>query len=522
MALFRLAFAGCLGCWLAASGHALTLQSLTLSSARVSGCGGAVTGTVTMDAAAGPNGASVTILGATPFTDAPDNVLVPAGQKSATFSVTGKPVLAAESVSIRAVYATTMKSQPLTVDPAARFPYRVQAIGTLGGTYSEAYSINALGQIAGTSSVSGVPPTDLIHAYRTDANLVMTDLTPTLDKSTFGEAINNAGQVVGERLVSRRLGTLIRVEPDGTWKDYTPETGPDTYGTDINSSGQMTGYQYPGGGAGRAFRTDPAGNLTSLGILSKGTYSLGYAINGAGQVAGMADDATSSRAFRTTATGNVATATVLGPAYSAAYAINDAGAIAGEFYNTSDGLTHILRATAAGQWEDLGTLAGNRASGEGINNRNEVVGALYTTDAATGAVQYRSAVLYTNAGGLQNLNNLIDPNSGWFLAIATGINDAGQIVGYGRVNGQTRGFRLTPTGAPFPYGDANRDGQVNLQDVTTILRIAAGFQPPPDLLAADIAPAIPCDSIGFGDGVVDIQDAVRLARYLAGLEPVWP
>ena len=33
-------------------------------------------------------------------------------------------------------------------------------------------------------------------------------------------------------------------------------------------------------------------------------------------------------------------------------------------------------------------------------------------------------------GGL-DLNSLLPPNSGWTLTSATGINDAGQIVGYG-------------------------------------------------------------------------------------------
>jgi hypothetical protein len=43
-----------------------------------------------------------------------------------------------------------------------------------------------------------------------------------------------------------------------------------------------------------------------------------------------------------------------------------------------------------------------------------------------------------------DLNTRIDPNDGWDLRQATGINAAGQIVGVGQHDGQIHGFRLTP------------------------------------------------------------------------------
>ena len=43
-----------------------------------------------------------------------------------------------------------------------------------------------------------------------------------------------------------------------------------------------------------------------------------------------------------------------------------------------------------------------------------------------------------------DLNNLIPANSGWLLQQATAINDQGQIVGYGTLNGQSEAFLLTP------------------------------------------------------------------------------
>lgn len=47
------------------------------------------------------------------------------------------------------------------------------------------------------------------------------------------------------------------------------------------------------------------------------------------------------------------------------------------------------------------------------------------------------------SGPPQNLNDLIDPTSGWFLTSARGINNQGQIVGAGRIGGATHAFLLT-------------------------------------------------------------------------------
>ena len=53
------------------------------------------------------------------------------------------------------------------------------------------------------------------------------------------------------------------------------------------------------------------------------------------------------------------------------------------------------------------------------------------------------AFVYRN-GRMLDLNNLIPPGSGWALTQANGINDAGEIVGYGMIAGQQHAFLLTP------------------------------------------------------------------------------
>jgi uncharacterized membrane protein len=49
-----------------------------------------------------------------------------------------------------------------------------------------------------------------------------------------------------------------------------------------------------------------------------------------------------------------------------------------------------------------------------------------------------------SGGVMKDLNQLLPPSSGWFLEVAQSINDAGQIVGAGTLNGQDRAFLLSP------------------------------------------------------------------------------
>ena len=51
--------------------------------------------------------------------------------------------------------------------------------------------------------------------------------------------------------------------------------------------------------------------------------------------------------------------------------------------------------------------------------------------------------LYSN-GSIQSLLSLLPTTSDWSNLNATGINDAGQIVGQGTYNGQQVGFLMTP------------------------------------------------------------------------------
>jgi probable HAF family extracellular repeat protein len=86
-------------------------------------------------------------------------------------------------------------------------------------------------------------------------------------------------------------------------------------------------------------------------------------------------------------------------------------------------------------------LGGSYSQGWGINNQGDVVG---YSDIEMGITGNGHAFLYKR-GTLYDLNSLLDGGgSGRTLLAANAINDAGQITGVGRVNGQRRAFLLTP------------------------------------------------------------------------------
>jgi probable HAF family extracellular repeat protein len=90
-----------------------------------------------------------------------------------------------------------------------------------------------------------------------------------------------------------------------------------------------------------------------------------------------------------------------------------------------------------GVLSDLGTLPGDSQSGAGgVNSQGEIVG-MSSNDTTQAACLWQHRIPV-------DLNTRIsDP--AWQLASANGINDRGQIAGYGFLNGELHAFLLTPS-----------------------------------------------------------------------------
>jgi probable HAF family extracellular repeat protein len=180
------------------------------------------------------------------------------------------------------------------------------------------------------------------------------------------------------------------------------------------------------------------GEPLDLGTLSGGKDSWAIAINASGEVAGISSISVGQEAFLwTKATGMQGLGSLAGGGDSEAFAINRFGQVAGKSDCGSNCEHAVLWSKAKGSMLDLGLLPGaNSSFADGINNAGQVVG-------ASDYVSWH-AFVWSPSTGMLDLNNLIPANSGWLLQSANAINDQGQIVGYGTLNGQTEAFLLTP------------------------------------------------------------------------------
>jgi probable HAF family extracellular repeat protein len=130
----------------------------------------------------------------------------------------------------------------------------------------------------------------------------------------------------------------------------------------------------------------------------------------------------------------------LGGSWSVGFEINASGQVAGESMNAA-GKGHAFRTSATGSISDpgtdLGTLPGGAQSvSYGINALGDVVGASTTT----GGVDHA----FFDTTQMWDLNDLIQPGTGWVLRRALAINDNDWIAGDAEVNGGIRGFLLIP------------------------------------------------------------------------------
>ncbi len=179
------------------------------------------------------------------------------------------------------------------------------------------------------------------------------------------------------------------------------------------------------------------------------------------------------------------------------YGMNSDGDIVGKANTARD--AYYVPYNGAGSWGSAIDLFSGTTKGVayGINDSRMIVGA--TGNAGNGGA-YIWTTPTTGSGAL--LSTLVTPSAlnTWSLSAATGIDNAADILGWGTNPGGTtsEAFLLTPA---LP-GDANLDGQVDINDLTIVL--AHYGQTGMAWTQGEFT----------GDGTVDINDlTIVLAHY---------
>jgi len=332
--------------------------------------------------------------------------------------------------------------------------YVINDIGTLGGAPSLGLAINAAGIVTGVSYLSSGPHGG-VHAFRYGVGgIVDVGVLPPHNFS-WGYGINDNGMIVGGSFVDEGgpVAHAFLAEGALALSDLGTLGGDFSFAYDINNVMLITGEASNQANETHAFIWSP-GNMRDIGTLAGGNRSVGRSINERGQVAGESTfgrrDATLAFRF-TEADGMVSLGALPGGFSSSGYGINNAGQVVGES-DTGPILqpfarvrgfplfgTHAFLWTEAGGMRDLGHLGGGTSRATAISDTGQVVGTSSLIDGSAHAFSW------TSSGGMLDLNTLLSPNSGWVLVEAHGVNNKGQITGYGLHNGTGHAFRFGPS-----------------------------------------------------------------------------
>lgn len=347
--------------------------------------------------------------------------------------------------SIRALvtHAVVVIVQVILVAQAdAVVPYTITDIGTLGGSWSRAYGMNEHGQVVGDT----VTPDGATHAFVWDSG-AMTDLGTLGGDTSKARAVNDAGQVVGwaEAPGGDRYPFLYEYGAMVALTDV-PDDKNDAY--DINASGQVVGFARNAAGGFDGFLWDGAmqatfGSLESMAINDTGQVGFTYVRPNGIAVLCRWENGVTTELYTTDYDPFCNPNGVTG--------INENERMVGSLYDH-------MGAKHASLWSDddlhdlhdLHTSDAQHSEACAINNSGQVVGSwLHRMTSPPYEWVPEGAFVWDGGEGAHDLNDLIDPDSGWNLLAASDINDAGAIVGYGiNPDGDTHAVLLTPIPEP--------------------------------------------------------------------------
>lgn len=314
--------------------------------------------------------------------------------------------------------------------------YHLTDLGSLGGAYTFATDINDSGQVVGYGQNGEADERGFIW----QDGVIEEIGTIRGGRESRAYAVNNIGTVVGWSTTSGRGPHAFTWTSQKGVRELPLGSERISYANAINGQGVIAGSYMVDDLAQRAFAI-VNGQFTDLGTLG-GDYSEANDVNEHGAIAGTAADADgNARGFVWTEEAGLRALSTLGGSFSSGQAINWHGMVAG-IAETTNGY-HAVIWDANGNIIDLDAANGTESSQAlDLNDSGRVVGQTFVEAGAR-------AVMWTPEGKFIDLNLAVDESiDGWVLEGAVAINNHGQIVGYGTVNGEIHSYLLTPVPEP--------------------------------------------------------------------------
>lgn len=298
--------------------------------------------------------------------------------------------------------------------------YQIQLLETPTGTAIRPEAINDAGAIVGDARFA-----DVAYLWQSGSAQPLPSLRS--GAPTHAAGINTQGQIAGSSGGDAVIWEQSQIKPL-PWGESEAEA--------INDAGTVVGQ------SGRQAVMWQGGQLLVLPSADHALESFAYDVSESGIVVGTAHGSILNetenwyQALRWD--GDQLTVLRAGPgAATLAVGVNDLGSVVGNAYNP-----YAASKNSAVRWDGevatlLNPIAGmDDSSAFGINNMGLVVGF-----SNTGA-ESRATLWEDNAA--IDLTLMLTNGQGWNLWQATGINNKGQIIGFGAYEGRWAGYLLTP------------------------------------------------------------------------------